>query len=133
MAHSVEYHWDESFDRIARLSDGRRVHLRWIRPEDASLLRDGFARLSDASRRNRFFVALKALPDDVVRYFTEVDGVDHAALIALSVPENGGAEKGLGVARFVRLKDRPTAAEVAVSVVDECQKLGLGSLLLGTL
>lgn len=133
MANIAGYHWDESFDRIATLSDGRRVHLRWIRPEDATLLRDGFARLSDASRRNRFFVALRELPENVVRYFTEVDGVDHAALVALSVPENGGTERGLGVARFVRLKDRPLSAEVAVTVVDECQRLGLGTLLLGTL
>lgn len=95
---------------------------------------DGFERLSETSRRNRFFVALKELPDSVVQYFTEVDGVDHAALVALSVPENAQeAERGLGVARFVRLKDDPTAAELAVTVVDDVQRLGLGTLLVGTL
>jgi hypothetical protein len=31
------------------------------------------------------------------------------------------------------LKDQPQSAEVAVTVVDECQRLGLGTLLLGTL
>jgi len=133
MTHTAAYHWDESFDRITTLSDGRRIHLRWIRPADASLLREGFGRLSETSRRNRFFVALKDLPENVVRYFTDVDGVDHAALVALSVPEKGGAEQGLGVARFVRSKDEPFIAEVAVTVVDEVQRLGLGTLLLGTL
>jgi len=133
MAQPAGFHWDESFDHIATLSNGRRVHLRWIRPADAALLRDGFARLSETSRRNRFFVALKELPDNVVRYFTDVDGVDHAALVALSVPEEAGAEQGLGVARFVRSKDQPLAAEVAVTVADEVQRLGLGTLLLGTL
>jgi len=133
MAHTAGYHWDESFDRIARLSDGRRVHLRWIRPADATLLRAGFSRLSETSRRNRFFVALKELPENVVRYFTDVDGVDHAALVALSVPEKGDTEQGLGVARFVRSKDQPLTAEVAVTVADEFQRLGLGTLLLGTL
>jgi len=133
MAHTAGYHWDRSFDRIATLRDGKRVHLRWIRPEDAPLLRDGFARLSDASRRNRFFVALKELPDSVVRYFTDVDGVDHAALVALSVPDDGGPERGLGVARYIRSKGQPLTAEVAVTVADEFQRLGLGTLLLGTL
>jgi hypothetical protein len=133
MAKNAGYHWDDRFDRIVTLLDGRRVRLRWIRPTDASLLREGFARLSETSRRNRFFIALKELPDHVVRYFTDVDGVDHAALVALSVPEKGLAEQGLGVARFVRSKDEPLTAEVAVTVVDEVQRLGLGTLLLGTL
>jgi hypothetical protein len=133
MARSTRYHWDESFDRIATLSNGRRVRLRWIRPADAPLLRDGFARLSETSRRNRFFVALKELPENVVRYFTDVDGVDHAALVALSVPGDGETERGLGVARFVRSKDQPSAAEVAVTVADEVQRFGLGTLLIRTL
>jgi hypothetical protein len=70
----------------------------------------------------------------VVRYFTAVDGVNHAALVALSVPESPEeAPRGLAVARFVRSKDEPATAELAVTVVDDVQRLGLGTLLVGTL
>jgi hypothetical protein len=45
----------------------------------------------------------------------------------------GTAPDGVGVARFVRLADRPDVAEAAVVVVDELQGRGLGSLLLRAL
>lgn len=129
------YRVDASFDRVVTLSDGERVRLRWIRPADASLLVDGFARLSERSRRMRFFAPLKELPSDVIRYFTQVDGIDHAALVAVSVPDERatGAEVGLGVARFIRSKVDPAAAELAVTVVDDMQRRGLGTLLVATL
>jgi GNAT superfamily N-acetyltransferase len=133
MSSSLELHLDGSFDRIATLPGGHRVRLRWIRASDAGLLREGFDRLSEESRRMRFFVPLRRLPEDAVRYLTDVDGYDHAALVALSIPEPGAPEHGLGVARFVRMKDDPTKAELALTVVDDCQRLGLGTLLLLTL
>lgn len=81
----------------------------------------------------RFFVALRRLPEEAVRYLTDVDGFDHAALVALSIPEGGAPERGLGVARFVRMKDDHAKAELAITVVDGAQRLGLGTLLLLTL
>lgn len=124
---------DRSFDRVATLAGGLPVRLRWIRATDADLLRDGFARLSEESRRMRFFVALRRLSEETVRYLTDVDGFDHAALIAVSIPEHGHPERGFGVARFVRARDDDTKAELAVTVTDDAQRLGLGSLLVLTL
>ena len=59
-------------------------------------------------------------------FFTEIDHVDHEAIGALD-PDSG---EGLGVARYVRDRDRPHAAEAAVSVIDAMQGRGLGGLLL---
>jgi ribosomal protein S18 acetylase RimI-like enzyme len=50
---------------------------------------------------------------------------------ALSLDEPG--EPGMGIARYVRLVDQPDVAEVAVTIVDEYQKSGLGTLLLHAL
>jgi GNAT superfamily N-acetyltransferase len=124
-----------SFEHAVRLEDGRNVRLRWIRPADADLVREGFARLSLESRLMRFFTPLHALSDDAVRYLTEVDGLNHAALIAVSTPGEGprAEEKGYGVARFIRSATDPSSAEVAVTVTDDTQGRGLGRRLVETL
>lgn len=124
-----------SFEERARLEDGGRVLLRWIRPADTSLLRDGFARLSENSRVLRFFVPLHNLSDDVVRYLTDVDGINHAALVAVSPRDDraGVPERGFGVARFIRSEKNPKHAELAVTVTDDAQGRGLGRLLVNRL
>lgn len=124
-----------SFEQAVMLSNGQHVRLRWIRPADAPLLREGFSRLSSESRRLRFFVPMRELPSSLVRYLTEVDGCDHAALVAVSAADEatGTPERGFGVARFVRSKQEPTHAELAIVVSDEMQGLGLGDQLIKTL
>jgi L-amino acid N-acyltransferase YncA len=115
------------------LADGTRVALRHIRPADADELRRGFEQLSPESRYRRFFGGMAQLSDEMLRYLTEVDGTDHVAIVASAESPDLKTERGLGVARFVRLADRPTVAEAAVTVVDDAQHKGLGRLLTMTL
>ena len=115
------------------LADGRRVLLRHVRPGDAPELRAAFERLSAESRYRRFFGGLTDLTEPVLRYLTEVDGQDHVAIVATCESPDLKSERGLGVARFVRLADEPTVAEAAVTVVDDAQRNGLGRLLAMTL
>lgn len=125
---------DSGFDRIVTLSSGLTVRLRWIRPADAPLIQEGYGRLSPESRYMRFFAAMRELPDPMLRYLTHVDGKNHAALLALSVPEvPGESERAVGVARFVRSMESPKSAELAVTVADDVQRRGLGTLLTTTL
>lgn len=107
------------------LRDGTPCVLRPIQPEDKELLYRGFLRLSPESRYRRFFAVKNDLSDRELRYLTEVDGVHHFALGAVS-PD--GSE-GLGVARFIQLAGEPGIAEAAIAVADEHQGKGLGSLL----
>jgi hypothetical protein len=124
---------DPDFDCIVTLNDGGRARLRWIRASDTSLLREGFTRLSAESRAMRFFSAIRSLSDQAARYLTDVDGDSHAALIAVTIPDSAAEEHGLGVARFVRSKGDRSVAELAVTIVDDSQRLGLGVLLTVTL
>jgi RimJ/RimL family protein N-acetyltransferase len=116
-------------DERVTLRDGAVVLVRQVHRDDADLLADGFARLSEESRRLRFLSAKERLTSAELRYFTEVDHHDHEALGALD--ETDG--RGLGVARYIRHAGDPEAAEVAVTVVDEWQRRGLGTELLSRL
>jgi len=73
---------------------------------------------------------LVELSEEQIRYLTEIDYFDHFAWAALRAE---GAGEGIGVARYVRLEAEPTVAEAAITVLDEYQGKGLGTLLLALL
>jgi GNAT superfamily N-acetyltransferase len=114
----------------ARLSDNTLLFLREIRPDDKERLIASMDCLSEESRRRRFLGPKPSLSPRELRYLTEVDGHNHYAIVA--VPDDGPDvvhERIVAVARFVRLADDPTAAEVAITVCDALQGKGLGGLL----
>jgi GNAT superfamily N-acetyltransferase len=101
------------------------VEIRPIEPDDKRALRDGFERLSERSRYRRFLAPHGTLSTEELRYFTEVDHHDHEALVAID-PVSG---EGVGVARYVRSREDPARAEMAVAVLDDWQGKGVGSRL----
>jgi RimJ/RimL family protein N-acetyltransferase len=112
-------------EEAIELRDGSRVRLRPVRSEDKAALSEAFARLSDESRYQRFLSPMPELrPMDLV-YLTEVDHHDHEALVAFGL--DGAA---VGVARYVRRASQPEAAEFAITVADDWQRRGLGTLLI---
>jgi len=110
------------------LADGTELEIRPVVPADKPYFKEGFARLSRESRYYRFLSHKAKLSASDLRYLTEIDGHDHFAICALRRHPNG-REEGIGVARFVRLPDRPDAAEVAITVIDAWQRRGVGALL----
>ena len=112
--------------RPVALRDGSKVLIRQVQPADAPLLADGFARLSDKSRRMRFLARKDQLSAAELRYFTDVDHHDHEALGALDQADG----RGVGVARYIRDAEDPHAAEIAITIVDDWQGRGLGTELL---
>jgi GNAT superfamily N-acetyltransferase len=117
------------FQESIALADGTVVTLRHVRPADAPELQRAFERLSPESRYRRFFGGVSHLSDEAARYLTNVDGHDHVAIVATYESPDLKGERGVGVARFVRLRDEPTVAEAAITVVDDMQRRGLGRAL----
>lgn len=115
--------------RPVLLRDGSQVTIRPVHGDDAGLLADGFGRLSEQSRWMRFLMAKKELTPAELRYFTEVDHHDHEALGAV----DRGDGRGVGIARYIRDPEDPAAAEIAVTVIDDWQRRGLGAELLAQL
>jgi RimJ/RimL family protein N-acetyltransferase len=106
--------------------------IRPIRSSDAPALQAGFERLSDDSRYYRFHSGMRRIPDGLLRYLTEVDGVDHVALVGFEL-SHGAEGRGVAVARFIRDRAQPSTAELAVVVIDELQGQGIARRLLAKL
>jgi RimJ/RimL family protein N-acetyltransferase len=107
-----------------RLDNGVEVLIRPIRPIDKPMLADGMARLSARSARFRFLAPKTRLTKAELRYLTEIDFVDHYALVAVRADDPWTA---VGVGRWVRDRERPDSAEMAIVVADELQRVGLGT------
>jgi GNAT superfamily N-acetyltransferase len=105
------------------------IVIREATPADARFLDAGFERLSDESRYHRFFSAMPVLPSSLKRRLADVDGVSSAAVVAVdrSDPERAP----VGVARWNT--DSAGVAHMAIVVVDDFQRQGIGRALLGAL
>jgi GNAT superfamily N-acetyltransferase len=108
------------------LNNGTDVIIRPIRPSDKAILAEGVARLSPRTARMRFLAPKTRLTRAEQRYLTEIDYVDHYALVAVWADDPG---RMAGVGRWVRDAEQPDAAEIAILVADELQGQGLGSAL----
>src|SRR4051794_4882341 len=105
-----------------RLADGRLLWIRPIVPGDAWRLQEGLRRLSRETIQRRFLSAKPRFTTAELRYLTEVDGVDHIALVAVDVTTH----HLVAVARAVRLPDDPATGGWAIVVADPLQGKGLG-------
>lgn len=110
------------------LADGRVALLRPLGSEDAALHLAAMRRLSVEARRARFLDAGFAPSPATSRYLTAVDQIDHVAWGASL--ETAEGVLGIGAVRFVRDAAAPEEAELAVTVLDDYQGLGLGRGLL---
>lgn len=111
------------------LPDGARIVIRPLRPVDGPALVEGAAHLSARSSYRRFLGTAPAMGHRTVKYLTDVDHHDHEALVAYE-PATG---EGVGIARFVRDPARPGCAEIAMTVADDWQGRGVGTVLLDAL
>ena len=114
-------HWHDE------LLDGTRVLIRPLQAEDAPLEREFIERLSPQSKRLRFLGLIGSPSDALVRQLTQLDFRREVAFAALVARD--GEKHLIGVSRFSLGADR-RSCECAVTVADEWQHKGLGTLLM---
>jgi GNAT superfamily N-acetyltransferase len=116
---------------VVTLKHGTRVLLRPVTLDDKVRIANGLEQMSVESRYFRFYTTASKLSRDQLEYFTEVDDINHVAWIAVNHGAPG--QQGLGIARFIRYRNNPVVAEMAFTVIDDWQHLGLGTYLVGVL
>lgn len=83
--------------------------------------------LSHESIRNRFMGSKKEFSPQELKYLTELDGQNH---FAIGLEERSPPKRGVAIARMVRSSADPVEAEIALTIIDEYQHMGLGSFLM---
>ncbi|MBI5379146.1 MAG: GNAT family N-acetyltransferase [Nitrospirae bacterium] len=111
-----------------KLKDGTPVGLSLVDRSSKECLKKGFERLSERSRYLRFFTPMKSLSEAQLAFLADIDQVNHAAIGAYEVKDEGN--EGIGIARYFRSAGEPDVAEFAVTVVDEYQNRGVGAILM---
>ena len=113
-----------------RLRDGRHVLIRPILKLDAQAERDFIAALSPEGRRNRFLGQMSHPDPAFIKRLTDIDYQHELAFAAMSADDE--SERFVAVARY-STNAEGTECECAISVLDDWQDLGLGTLLMGHL
>ena len=117
-------------DRRVTLSKGQIIHFRPIQPADAVLLEEFFKSHSEQTVVHRYLAHVGQLSAERIRTFVTLDYERDFALIGLMPYEN--RERMICVGRYYC---GPAAgeAEVALTVHDDFQHDGIGTLLMTTL
>lgn len=114
-------HWIET------LSDGSHVLVRPIRPEDRERESDFIARLSPGARHFRFLGEIREASPALLDQLVNVDFSQGMAYVALA--HDNGVLREVGVSRYSASGDAQHC-ECAVTVADDWQHRGLGTLLM---
>jgi len=108
------------------LKGGGTVTIRPIKPTDEVALQEFFYSHSEETVYNRYFRPVRSLPHVTAQGLVNLDYDKDMAIVAVTGPI--GREKIVGLGRYVR-DSEGDLAEVAYTIHDQHQGLGLGSIL----
>ena len=108
--------------------DGTWTFLRPVTPADRPFMEASLVHMSAETLQQRFLTPTTKLSEAQWEQLLNVDQENHVAwgIIPLDAADLSAA----GVGRFVRLPQEPSVAEFALTVTDESQGRGLGTILL---
>ena len=110
-----------------KLSDSTLIGIGLVGPEDEERLLSGFRKLSQQTKLYRFHCSKSELSKKEKDYLLNIDNYNHLAIGAVDLDKS--YDVGIGLARYIREKEDPTRAEVAITVIDEYQNSGIGTYL----
>jgi len=119
-----------NYSKQETLKNGLQVTIRAIRPDDKEALVAAFKELESRTVYLRFFGLKKEFSPQELKQATEVDFTKTVALVTCI--QDGESEKIIGAGRYIVFGDAqpPDRAEVAFTVEEDYQGLGIGSITL---
>lgn len=111
-----------------QIKDDLIIFIRPLMKEDRKAFINAFSKLSDKTKQLRFLTSTDALSEKEFDYLVNVDHENHVAYCAFH--NQKGEDVGVGVARYIKSIKKPNTAEIAVTIVDEFQGIGIGKLLI---
>lgn len=109
-----------------RLADGSLIDIRALRPQDRDDMLAAVGHTSSDSIYRRFFGPKKGFTEKEIAFYTDVDFVQHVALVATE--QKDGHPTIVGGGRYI--VTTPAQAELAFVVVDSSQGRGIGARLM---
>ena len=110
------------------LPSGIPVLVRHVGTADAPRLKQGFKLISSLARRRHFpGEDVKELGAEQLKALESVDQKSYCIWGALNPAK--AEEPGIGIARYRRIEQEPSAADVAITILDQYQGTGAGLLL----
>jgi len=113
------------------IKDSTYICFKALESSDRDLYIAGFKKLSETSVYHRFFGFKKELTEVQIDELMNVDDYYHLAWTAFDIVDD--EPMGIGVGRFKRSNTNPTEAELGLTVIDEYQRKGVGSILLAVM
>jgi GNAT superfamily N-acetyltransferase len=114
------------YSAVEELRNGRRMEIRALRPDDRADLLAAVGRTGAEARFRRFFAVKRDFTEEEIAFFSDVDFINHVALVALV--EEEGRPVIVGGGRYIVAQ--PGQAEVAFAVIDQYQSQGIGTRLM---
>jgi acetyltransferase len=120
----------EAIRHVWKATDGSRVLLRSIEPDDFDIEQEFINGLSESTRYQRL-MSYRRPGSDEIHHWTRIDRQREGAVIGVIVAD--GLERQVGVARYAMEPGQHDVAECAIAISDAWQGRGLGAHMLATL
>lgn len=122
--------FDETYREAIPLPDGGVMRLRLAQSQDREGILQAFERLSPETRVQRWFYPKMCLSDAELEALVSPADDDHGAISAIALDAAGEEAAPIGMARYAPSSDTADGREIAITIVDEWQGLGIGRILL---
>jgi GNAT superfamily N-acetyltransferase len=127
MTTKPSYYFDSKFKQDLKWRDKFNIRVGSVLPNNKEQISKSLRDMSAESIRNRFLGSKKEFSVAELEYLSNLDGTNH---YAIGIEEREKPFRGIAIARMVRTASETPEAEIAITIIDDYQALGMGTVLM---